>query len=79
MSVYGTLANNAEPDQTPHRAASDQILHCLLTECIFDKIVNYYPTTLKFEMDSSNCKGREFQLGKKVKSFFCCWFGSRNA
>ena len=28
----GTQANNAEPDQTPQNAASDQGLHCLLAE-----------------------------------------------
>ena len=27
----GTLANSADPDQTPQNAASDQGLHCLLT------------------------------------------------
>ena len=27
----GTEANSADPDQTPHYAASDQGLHCLLT------------------------------------------------
>ena len=26
----GTLANSADPDQTPQNAASDQDLHCLL-------------------------------------------------
>ena len=30
---YGTSTNNAEPDQMPQNAASDQVLHCLLTEC----------------------------------------------
>ena len=25
--------NRADPDQTPHNAASDQGVHCLLTEC----------------------------------------------
>ena len=30
---YGTSVNSAEPDQTPQIAASDQVLHCLLTEC----------------------------------------------
>ena len=28
----GTYANNADPDQTLQNAASDQGLHCLLTE-----------------------------------------------
>ena len=27
--LNGSLANNAEPDQTPQNAASDQDLHCL--------------------------------------------------
>ena len=30
----GTYANSANPDQTPHNVASDQGLHCLLTENI---------------------------------------------
>ena len=30
-SFNGTLANSAEPDQKPQIAASDQVLHCLLT------------------------------------------------
>ena len=30
---YGTKANSADPDQTPHDAVSDQDLHYLLTEC----------------------------------------------
>ena len=29
----GTLANSVEPDQTPQNAVSDQVFHCLLTEC----------------------------------------------
>ena len=33
----GTSANSAKPDQTPQHAASDQVLHCLLTE-VFSKI-----------------------------------------
>ena len=28
----GTSANDAKPDQTPQNAASDLVLHCLLTE-----------------------------------------------
>ena len=30
-SFYGISTNSAEPDQTPHNAASDHCLHCLLT------------------------------------------------
>ena len=29
----GTCANSVDPDQTPQNVASDQGLHCLLTEC----------------------------------------------
>ena len=29
----GCLANNADPNKTPHNAASDQGLRCLFTEC----------------------------------------------
>ena len=29
-SAFGTLANSADPDQTPENAASDKGLHCLL-------------------------------------------------
>ena len=32
---YGTLANSAEPDQMPHNAAPDQVLHCLHTRFSF--------------------------------------------
>ena len=46
-----SATNDAEPDQTPHGAASDQTLHCLLAYRMYfqnvGKIVNYYPTTLK--------------------------------
>ena len=31
----GTSANSAKPDQTPQNAASDQVLHCLLTKVSF--------------------------------------------
>ena len=37
-TFYGTCANGAEPDQKPQNVASDQALHCLLTECIFKRI-----------------------------------------
>ena len=26
------IGNDEEPDQTPHKSESDQLLHCLLTE-----------------------------------------------
>ena len=29
----GTSSNSGDQDQTPQNAASDQVLHCLLTEC----------------------------------------------
>ena len=32
-SIYGTSANSTEPDQMPQNAESDQVLHCLITEC----------------------------------------------
>ena len=32
-------ANRAKPDQTPQNAASDQVLHCLLTEVSFKIII----------------------------------------
>ena len=32
-SFLWDICNSAEPDQTPHIPASDQVLHCLLTEC----------------------------------------------
>ena len=32
VPINGTLANNVYPDQTPQNSASDQGLHCLLTE-----------------------------------------------
>ena len=30
------LDNSAEPDQTPQNVASDQVLHCSLTDCPFE-------------------------------------------
>ena len=39
-SIYGASVNSAEPDQTQQNAASDQVLHCLFTECTF-KILCY--------------------------------------
>ena len=41
-SLFGTYANSADPDQTPQDAASDQGLHCLLTE-------NYNKNKIKIE------------------------------
>ena len=53
--LWDILANGADPDRTPHNAASDQAPHCLLTKCTFKNgIETYHPTTLKFEIDSSN-------------------------
>ena len=55
MPFYGTYANSGNPDQTPHYAASDQGLHCLLTEFSIEiKNEKYHTTTLKTEMDWSN-------------------------
>ena len=50
------MANSAIPDQTPQEAASDQVLHCLLTEMSFkmNKNEKYHPTTIKTEMEWSN-------------------------
>ena len=31
FSLNESWANSADPDQTPHNVASDQVLHCLLT------------------------------------------------
>ena len=31
FGTKGSRANSADPDQTPHNVASDQVLHCLLT------------------------------------------------
>ena len=48
---HWTSTNSAEPEQTPQNAASDQVLHCLHTECTFNflnEIVNFYPTILKW-------------------------------
>ena len=42
----GHLQNSVKPDQTPHNAASDPGLHCLLTDCSTDlnkKILLNYP------------------------------------
>ena len=44
----GMSANSTQPDQTLQNAASDQVLHHLLTECTFDlnESKTYYPTTI---------------------------------
>ena len=34
-SFCGTSANSAKPEHMPQNAASDQVLHCLLTEVSF--------------------------------------------
>ena len=39
FSFYGTSANSAKPGQTPLNAASDQVLHCLLTACSFKVMI----------------------------------------
>ena len=36
----GSQANSADPDQMPHKAASDQGLHCFLTKFNFKKMKN---------------------------------------
>ena len=46
----GTLANCADPDQTPHNAASDQGLHCLHTE-----YSNPYKPSALFVGTLANC------------------------
>ena len=47
------INNNADPDEKPHNAVSDQDLHCLLTECsnFILKNENYHPTPLELEME----------------------------
>ena len=42
----GTQANSADPDQTPHNAASDQGLHCLLTAIFVLNQINLKKYTL---------------------------------
>ena len=44
-SFCGTLANSAEPDQTPQNAASDQVFHCLFTECPMKMLLKTKNTT----------------------------------
>ena len=48
-------------DQMPQNTASDQVLHCLLTEVSLSE--KYHPTTLKLEMDLSNWEGWENTFG----------------
>ena len=47
--VKGSYANSADPDQTPHNVASDQGLHCLLTDfpSKTEKSDTIDPTSLK--------------------------------
>ena len=37
VTVKGSQANSAVPDQTPHNVASDQGLQCLLTRFFLSK------------------------------------------
>ena len=45
IPILGYYANSAGPDQTPHLAASDQCLHCSLTEMAMENIVKMKPFT----------------------------------
>ena len=50
-----TLANRADPDQTPQNAASDQGLHCMLTKCFFFFLnLNEKTPTLTTKIDWDN-------------------------
>ena len=42
---YGTSAHSAKPDQMPQNVASDQVLHCLLTEVSFKIWIKMKNTT----------------------------------
>ena len=42
------MANSVDPDQTPHSAASDLGLHCLLRPV-------YYDTKVKYGMTANKC------------------------
>ena len=59
--------NSAAPDQTPQNAASDQVLHCLLTECSIKIWIKLYkkipPNNPRRWMDWSNSYGSEIPLG----------------
>ena len=55
------MANSGDPDQMPHDAASDQVLHCLPTGIFIqneiemkDRNERNIPYTLKLEMNYSN-------------------------
>ena len=60
-----TSANSAEPDQTPKNVASDQVLHCLLTEVSFKiwikmKNITQQPWIL-------NWTGQSIRMGHSIR------------
>ena len=59
--TFWTLANSADPDQTPQNAASDQVLHCLLKlqevnglmKQSYALVQNHFPNLLSETIDPS--------------------------
>ena len=47
MTILETYANSADPVQTPQKAASDQDLHCLLTEISIQNTVKVKKKSLE--------------------------------
>ena len=45
LAFCGAQSNSADLNQTPHNAASDQGLYCLLSECSFDNWIKIENTT----------------------------------
>ena len=70
----GPSANSTETDQKPQNAASDQVLHCLLTENSI-KNENYQPTTNKTEIDGSICYWWEIPFGLNGLNHFFLFTG----
>ena len=59
----GTCVNNADPDQTPHNAASDQGIHGLLKKCSIEirmKMINTTQQPLKRKLPGPNDKSGKY-------------------
>ena len=55
------LANSGEPDQTPHSAASDVVLHCLRMSHKKDARLRWVQASFIFQISIKNDKSRNMR------------------
>ena len=71
-SFCGTSANSAKPDHTPQNAASDQVLHGLLTEVSFLDLNDISKQSL-YDLNWLPIKARvDFKIKTPVNIYFIC-------